>query len=383
MILRREHWRIAMIGVFGSVMAFGVFGGFSRLAKSGPRDPFDAIPKASFMAATIDFAELRRSPLYDVLLGKEALGVASVGLGMGPLQSACGFDPTTRIQTLAFSVPEEGDRGEFGVAARVEVTPDELETCTKALSEKRGGRLETHHVGPFVVLDDKSIRGALSPRLAYGSGGLLVIGKAAWFDAMLGAAEHKMPGIRNAKEHMDLRMSLTSREGFRRPTLLVTTLLPRSLRERLKGEMGAELGSKDLSNQLMAGVLDVTAVGIAMHAGGAGENVDVSAELVCDSSAASEAVERLLERKRTEWSGELSLRVIGLGPLLDSIKIERKGKLVRVTGTAQADALAETVDRLRRFRAHRDATEPNPQSVLGPRPADERIPARPDAGVLH
>ncbi len=382
MTARRGRLRVAMIGIVGSIMAFGVFGGFSRLGTTRPRDPYDAIPKASFIAATIDFAELRRSPLYAVVFGVEASSTDPLrrALGIGRIQEACGFDPAMRVQKLAVSIPEEGDRGDFGVAARVEVSSDELERCTKSLADKRGGRTETREVGTFVVLEDKSLGGAASPRLAYGKGGLLIVGKATWFDAMLGAADRKMPGLHQAKEHVALRASLTSHDGFRAPTVLFTAILPRSLRERLKGEMGAEIGNHDVSNAAMAGVLGIEAVGIALRAGGSGENVDASAELVCESPEACDSVEELLKKKRAEWSRELALRILGLGPLLDSLTVQREGTRLRVTATAQADGLAATVERLTRLRSSPTSDDVPPQRPAHAVP-DETIPARPDAGA--
>ncbi len=376
-----------MIAIFGSIMAFGVFGGFSGLAgRAATSDPFDAMPKASFIVATVDFAELRRSPMYEAAFGKEASATDPMrrALGVSALANACGFDPMTRVQRIAVSVPEEGVRGEFGVAARVEVTRDELEKCTRSLAEQRGGRAETRDVGSFVVLEDKSLGGALAPRLAYGRGGLLVVGKGAWFDAMLGAADRTRPGVRDAAEHGALRKSLTSREGFRTPTALVTAILPRSLRERLKGEMAAELGAPDLSNTVMAGVLGVSALGVALHVGGPGQNVDALVELVCDSAEACEAVERLVLKKRTEWSSDLALRMIGFGPLLDSLEVKRDGGHLRASATANGDALAATLDRVLKLRAGREGRsggEPPPRRPEPRRtPAGETIPARPDAG---
>ena len=189
---------MALIGVLGAAAAFFMFGGLAGVTKTGSSDPLDAIPKASFMAATLDVAELRRSPIYDVVFGDGKEGGPGAAdpmrraLGVTALADACGFDPTSRVQRLSLSMPEEGERGEFGVAARVDVTRDELEKCTRSLAEKRGGHAETHDVGSFVVLEDTGSRGstATRPRLAYGRGGLLVVGKGTWFDAMLGAADH-------------------------------------------------------------------------------------------------------------------------------------------------------------------------------------------------
>ena len=375
--------REAMIAVFGAVAAFGVFGGLSGLGRTGPSDPYEAIPKASFIAATVDFAELRRSPLFEVAFGKEGSAADPMrrALGVGALAEACGFDPVTRVQKIAVSVPEEGERGEFGVVARVEVTRDELERCTKSLADKRGGKAETRDVGSFVVLEDKSIGGAAAPRLAYGRGGLLVVGKGTWFDAMLGAAEHTKPGLRDAPEHVALRTSLTSKEGFRTPTVLVTAILPRALRERLKGDMASEAGGPDLSTAAMAGVLGVSAVGVALTTAGA--NVQASVELVCDTPDACVAVRKLVEKKRTEWSGDLALRMIGFGPLLDSFEVKLEGARLRATVSAQGEALAATLDRVLKLRARQGAAAapPFPRRPPPPKPADETIPARGDAGA--
>jgi hypothetical protein len=391
---------MALLGIAGAAAAFFMFGGLGAIGKTGTNDPLDAIPKASFMAATLDFAELRRSPVYDAVFGSTKEGGSSGAdpmrraLGVTALAEACGFDPTSRVQHLGLSMPEDGERGEFGVAARVEVTRDELEKCTRALAEKRGGHAETHDVGTFVVLEDTGGGGSgAHPRLGYGRGGLLVVGKGAWFDAMLGAADHTKPGLRDATEHVALRTSLTSREGFRKPTLLVTALLPSTLRERLKNEMGAEAGSLDSSSAIMAGVLGVSAVGLAIHAGGAGQSVDASLELVCDSVEGCEAVEKLAQKKRAEWSRELSLRMVGLGPLLDSFELKREGAHLRATASAGADALAATIERIMKARARRGAADgppsdaARPRAPLGPgapssvpRPAGEILPARPDGG---
>ncbi|MDB4938179.1 MAG: hypothetical protein JWP87_5151 [Labilithrix sp.] len=388
----REYVRLAVLGIGGAAAAFFMFGGLSTLGKSGSSDPFDAIPRSSFIAATVDVAELRRSPVYEAFFGKESPGGDPMrrALGVGALADACGFDPTTRVQRIAVSVPEEGDRGEFGVAARVEVTREELETCTRALAGKRGGKAETHDVGSFVVLEDtgSSAGGntpAVRPRLAYGRGGLLVVGKGTWFDAMLGAADRTKPGLRDATEHVALRTSLTSHEGFRAPTILATAVLPRALRERLKGEMGAEASSQDTSSAIMAGVLGVSAVGIAIHAGGSGQNVDASIELVCDNAEACEAVDKLAQKKRGEWSRDLSLRMIGFGPLLDSFEVKHDGARLRATATASGDALAATIERVLKLRARRGAADGPPQGDEPRRRPDEKRPdemlhARPDAG---
>ncbi|HVJ91247.1 MAG TPA: hypothetical protein VM580_15695 [Labilithrix sp.] len=387
----KRHARVIALGVVGAVAAFFVFGGFWRGRKFG--GPYDAVPRDSFLVATVNLAELRRSPLYDVLFGKDAKGAGpsekpmlnARALGMGKLADACGFDPLSRVEDLAIAVPEEGDKGEFGVAARVTVTRDELSTCTTRLAEQRGGKVETKDVGSFTVLEDASSIEAARPRLAYGHGGLLVVGRGAWFDAMLAAADGKRPGAREAQAHVAMRSSLTSRDGWRAPTLLVSAVLPQSLRNRIKSEMGAEIGSKDDSQNVMGGVLGVSTVGLALRAGESGQSIDGAIELVCDTEEACAAVEKLILKKRLDWSKELTLRMVGLGPLLDSIQVARPessggapGPRIRVTAGAAADTLASTIERVLRLTSHsrgRADAVPTP-STDEPKP-DEKLPAPP------
>jgi hypothetical protein len=376
-----QNARVALLGTFGAAAAFFMFGGASDGGGSSS-DPFDAVPRDSFLVATANLAELRRSPLYEVLLGKDpgSSTPALVGtpvlnaraLGMGTLADACGFDPLSRVDTLAVAVPEEGDKGELGVAARVNVTGDELSRCTSALADKRGGKIETKQVGSFAVVEDPAEASAdrARPRLAYGHGGLLVAGRGAWFDAMVAASDHKAPGAREAPAHVAMRTSLMNRDGWRSPTLVVSALLPRSLRDRIKNEMGAEVGAKDNSQNVMGGVLGVSMVGLALKAGTSGQNLDVAVELVCDKEAggarmddgaeACGLVEKLILKKRLEWSKELTLRMVGLGPLLDSIEVKRDGARLRVTAGAPASALANAIDRVLRFRARQREDERPP-----------------------
>jgi hypothetical protein len=362
--------RMIVLGATATVAAFLLFGG-ATLRASETR-PVDAIPRDAFLVATVDAAELRRSPLYTVVFGKEsptglprADALSPQALGLTKLEGACGFDPLSRIDSLALAVPEEGDRGELGVAARVRVTEDELGRCATAV---RKGPTETKHMSGFAVVEANG-EDAARPRLGYGHG-LLVAGRGAWFDAMLAAADHKAPNIGASQAHAALRTALTSREGWHVPTVLVTVLLPRTLRERLRTEMGAEIGAKDASQAIMAGVLGVSSAGIALRSG---SNLDAAAELVCDTEDACAAVEKLILKKRFEASREMMLRMIGLGPLLDSVQVERTGSRVRVTATANAEHLASTIDRVLRYRA-RDV-RPETTKPGQPDKPDETVPA--------
>jgi hypothetical protein len=359
------------LGIVGTAAAYFLFGGASGSKSS--KEPFDAVPSDAFLVATVDLAELRRSPIYEVLLGGKESRKPGVldprELGMGRLADACGFDPLSRVEKLAVAIPEEGDKGELGVAARGNVTTDELSRCTGALADKRGGKVESKEIGSFVVVEDASSDAPARPKLAFGNG-LLVAGRGTWFDAMLATADGKKKGARDAPAHAAMRTSLTSRAGWATPSVVVTALLPRSLRDRLKNEMSGE--AKDQGANVMAGVLGVSAIGVALRAGGGGQSTDAAIELVCDTDDGCASVEKLILKKRLEWSKELMLRMVGFGPLLDSIDVKREPLRIRVTAGAPADALATTLDRVLRLRGGGGDRHPNEKSAP---PPHETIPA--------
>jgi hypothetical protein len=338
--------------------------------QTGSTDPESAIPKAAFLVATVNLAELRRSPIHEVLfsdkpetslLDKKALGIAKLG-------QACGFDPLTRVESLAIAVPEEGEKGDLGVAAKVNVTRDELEKCTSSLAAERGQKADVKEEHGFGVVETSGAK------LAYGHGGLLLAGKGAWMDAMLATADNAQPSYATSEAHTAIRTHLKSLEGFAAPTVVVSALLPRSLRDRIRSEMAGE-APNDPAQNIMAGVLGVSGVGAAMRAGASGSSTQLAAVLVCDSEDACASVEKVVSKKRFEWSKELMLRMVGLGPLLDSIAVKRDGSRVTITAGAPADQLASVLDRVLRLRAQRrDGPAVAPRQV---RP-DEELRGRPE-----
>lgn len=371
MILKSQRARLTAIGLVATGFAYVLFRGSSGGGASV--DPIDAVPKESFLAGTMDVSELRRSPIYDAVLGKSGAAGSKV-VGLGALEEACGFDPFTRVEKLAIAVPEKEGVHDFGLVARVHVTGDELSTCKRRLDEKRGGGpSEAKQRGDFVVLEGVSA-GGTKGRLAYGKKDLLVVSTGEWFDAILATANREAPSIREAKEHEALRASLTSREGWRMPTLLVTAILPRALRDRIRGEMSAEADAKDGSRAAMAGVLGVSAIGLAVKAGRSGGHVDARIEMACDSADACGQVDKLVQKKRLDWSKDLALRMVGFGPIIDSLETKHEGARLEVSASANADMLANTIERVMRLRSR-----PSPRGTEDDRPQPPRPAAPPDA----
>jgi hypothetical protein len=133
----------------------------------------------------------------------------------------------------------------------------------------------------------------------------------------------------------------------------------------------------------MGAVLGVSAVGVAMRAGPTGGHFDARFLLSCDSQKACELVERLVLKKRLDWSKNLMLRLGGFGPIIDSIETKVTGSRLEVSATANVDSLAGAIERAIRHSESLPSERPSVPALPGTarpgRPPDETLKA-PDGG---
>jgi hypothetical protein len=340
--------------LFFMVVAAVAAGGFwvARQRASRASDPLSAVPHDAWLVVTVDVAALRRSALAQPLLGSGAVPLP----GVGSLVDVCGFDPVSRIDSLMLCSPEGGQRGDFGLAIAGGFTRNELGKCADKVIHARGGTPITSTRGTFAVLDSGD---ADHTRFAYRDGGPFLVGRGPWLDAMIDAADGKAERIR--PEHEALRSALASAASASRgaPVAMATALLPSSIRQRLRAELGSEGGGDE--DRVYASVLAVQAAGLAIGTGGAGSTTDVTAELRCDTDDACSEVKNLALRKRMAFSRDLGMRVIGLGPLLDSFAVDAKGSAVSASAHVPTDDLARAAARLLDYRPDRgDRPSPAP-----------------------
>ncbi len=323
-----DNARAALIGVGGAVCAFFVFRGSSPAAQL---DPLDAIPSGSFLVASVDMAALQKSPMYQSMLGENG---ASRMLGMGSLVESCGFDPITRVSKIAIAVPDENPKGEFGLAAKINVSGAELEACTKGLSN--GKSLETKQVGSYVIVESPN-----GSRIAYGKG-LLLVGRGTWLESMMATAEKKNPSTKDDPKHAEMRRTM----GAKQPssTLVMTAVLPKSLRDRLRAEMKTEVEDQDdESTRVFQGVLGVDTAGLALDTG---EKTTLEIELGCDTPESCAAVEKLVLAKKAEWTRDIRFRIVGITPIVETLAVVRKGDHLSASMSADSKALAATIQKV-------------------------------------
>jgi hypothetical protein len=184
-------------------------------------------------------------------------------------------------------------------------------------------------------------------------GGPALLGTGAWLDAMIDAVDGRGPGLLPAGDHASLRAVLLRSEAGGAPSapaLVATVMLPRDARDRVLREMGGDLAGRAVT--VASSVLGVRAAGAAVDLGRPGGQAELRAELRCDAPAACDEVRGLLLRERLARSQDLALRLVGLGPLIDSIDARAEGAALHVSARFPADELG------RLARAPTPPTEP-------------------------
>lgn len=351
-----------LLATAGGVAAFAGYQAWSSGGLASPA-PIDAAPRDSFLVADVDVAGLRASPLGDVLelAAGPRSGAIAATLGLGGTQEACGFEVLDRVDRLVVAVPEAEGQDEIGVAGKVRITADEARRCAERLVDGRGGAATTRSVGRFHVLEDgaQGKAGSARPRIAFHPSGLVLVSRGPWLDAMLDAAEGRAARLDASAQHATVRKALTSGAGNASPTALVSVVLPKALRERVRTEAADEAereraraearddaglppAPRDASATLRA-VLGVNAAGasVSLPASSAGETpVRVRALLVCETAEDCAGVARVVEEKRASWGRHVALRLAGLGGLVDSLELKAEGATLQASATTSGETLA-------------------------------------------
>jgi hypothetical protein len=311
-VRRRLYWLLGAAALVAATVALAV-GLRARRARSGEAaGVLLAAPDDAWLILTVDVAAAR--PLLEPLLGvgEGRLATATRAAGLGSLIDACGFDPVQHVRELMVAAPEGGERGDFGVAFSADLTMDELASCARKAIVARGGTPSTTMRGDFAVIGDESA--PKQARLAYRDGGPFLVGRGAWLEAMVDAAAGR--GAHAHSEHAALRSALSA-AGAASRAVVITALLPKSLRDRLRTETdGGASGA-------FAGVLGVEEAGAAVTVSDAATALEI--ELRCETAAACDDVKELIEKWRLSLSSHFGARLMGFGPLIDGLSIDASG----------------------------------------------------------
>jgi hypothetical protein len=339
--------RRQFVAFFASVvLVVGVSLALARRQRDQSRKDLvlSALPDDAWLVVSIDVDALRGSAFAKWLSGPASSPIA----GVGSLTEPCGFDLLDRVRNVLVVSPEDGQRGDFGVAIAGTFARDELAACAEKVIRERGGRPMATTRGTFTLVSDTSSTGGA--RVAFRDGGLSLVGQGSWLDAMIDAADGR--AARRGREHEGLRAALaeSAAKATRRgpsQAIVLTALLPRAMRERIKSEAGersqGSQGTVSGAAPPFEAMLSVDEAGIALTTGPSGSVSEIVAQLRCESPAACVDVEQFINRKRFEFSSDLRLRLVGLGPLIDTMAVERRDAAVSLRAQAPTDDLVRVL----------------------------------------
>jgi hypothetical protein len=354
------------------IAAAALFVAFGQSPSPASSDTLEAIPADAFLVATFDIAALRESTLAAPL----APFVAS--LGATEVETQCGFEPIARVHELSIAIPE-GQDGEFGILARGNISRDEMSKCVSAVITARGGSPSESKQADFSEVSDDSSTLATPSKVAWDGSGLVLVGRGAWLGEMMEASRGKRPRLATNAQHTELREAL----GKGR-LAIVTATLPASLRKKIERQMQSDAEGE---NAMMQGVLGVSAAGIAV--GTMGTSTEIAVELRCDNPDACAQVDKLIAKKKSEWSANIGLRMFGVGALLDALTVKVDGTALHANAKLPTDDARRLIDRaleLRKGSAHSSESDaganpitPAPRTDL----ADEIFSARSPIQSTH
>jgi hypothetical protein len=332
----------------------------------------DAIPAGAFLVATLDLAGLRASPL-----------AAEIGAfrEVDEVSRRCGFDPLERAKTVAIGVPEKPD-GVFGLAVTSDLGRDELARCADRVMTARGAAPRITQKDGWALLEQDEVTEALAPKgkIAYRDGEPLLIARGDYLADMQAALDGKRERAFADAEHSALRAAVLTHA--RSPLLLATAVLPKSLRDKLKKELEAEAEAEPGGSaaETMNAVLSVSSVALAVSAHRGSSDLDLFAELHCESAASCVTVRDFIDRKRKALARQAGVRFIGLGALLDQLALDAHGTSLDITLTAPESEMARAVRGVFSRAAPAASAPSAPSASAAVRAPDEILRAK-DAGA--
>ncbi len=343
--------------VLAVVLALSIAGAFFLAPAARERTASSAIPQGAFLLVTLDLVKLRESPL-----SRELSALREVS----DVSEECGFDPLARAKSIAIGVPEKPD-GVFGIAITHDLAEADLAKCAERVMSIRSAMPRFTQKGSWTVLEQEGILSeATRAKIAYRDGSPLLVARGDYLATMQGALDGASPRAESDSEHAALRKEALAR-AHGGAILVATAVLPKSLRDRLKNEMADEAASSESKTATMTAILSVRAVALSIAS--RDDQLDVFAELECETDAACATLRDFLDRRRKTIAAEPAARFAGISGILDAARLEAHGPALDLSVSAPATEMARAV-----------------RAVLGaaftppPRPLPER-PATPDGGV--
>lgn len=344
---RRRHVRRGLIALsIGAILT----GGVAWFVRPVP-GPLDAVPATSLVVIDANTKALRESRLRE-----RVEGALKARVPLDKLDQACGFATLARVDRAVVTIGE-GEAGGVGVALDGRISEKELLNCETQLIIGAVGttknQLEKSYAhGSFLLtplrLADVDIV------LGVGLRRPLLVASPTWTEQLADAADRPqnrsflrlfevkpmLPAphdavrarLEKATAGLPLLLAASVKRVPRDPLPLIAGFLPtqelaaRAAEARGLGAIGAALSETTQGDQHRAVVHGIL-------------------ELADDNAA--KALADVLLGVRLHFAQNLMVRAVGLGPLLDSLKVSQDGAWVSVRFEDDSAALADHLDQAR------------------------------------
>ncbi|MEM1030217.1 MAG: hypothetical protein AAF928_05495 [Myxococcota bacterium] len=361
--LGRTGWGILGVSLAGLV-AFVVstqLGRDGAIETPSPTSMLELIPADPLVVVEVDVVAMKATPV-----GAQLLGEGREVAGIGEVVDICGDDPLAGVERIALAIPEVARVG-FGLFAVGAIDDAALLACATDIVRRRGGTPRERAQGAFRVLSDAT-QDEAGARLAVRAGGPLVLTEPAYLAESV-AVRPETSAARSP--HAELRAMVPS--GL----IVATAVLSDTQRATLLDELRVQGATASPLGALRDGAVSIRTDVPAAPAGkratrGDDERTEVqlAAVLRCDTAPAADTLAVDLEARRAEAARRLDVRLLGLGALLDAIRIRRDGARVHVDLVVPAAQVAALFRRLAALgRGSPSPVSPPPASTESAAPA--------------
>jgi hypothetical protein len=351
----RTRNALVVAGVSAAAIATGVWIWKERQTSERKPSALDAIPTDAMLVATADLGALRRSGAAAPLLS-DTREIP----GLGPVREVCGFDPLANLTEIAVAVPAASESNEIGLVAAGAIDDEALLACASKVIEARGGRSVVNTIGTFRTVRDASMSTS-GAEIAVREGGPVLLGAGPYLRAMIDTADGHVPSIGGDAAHA--RLGRDVGEGSVRVTVVLTPEQRRTLAEELaaSGAQGSPAGA-------------VTGLGLSVMLGA---RVDLHGVVACDAANACAELSGVLDAKRTAGADDMLVRLVGIGAVLDRMRIAPTGDRIHARVDMTTEEATTLIERILALRgAGRRGDENMPR---GPKNASESAPLPPEA----
>jgi hypothetical protein len=302
------------------------------------------------LLATVDLDALRGSKLGALLISQEGSGV------LGRVRATCGFEPVDSLKEMALVVPPSADDADFGLVAVGDVSQDAIVDCAEKVIAARGGKPVTTTLGSFRAVRDAS---TASGEIAVRPGGPLLVGAGNYLRSMVDTADGALPTVRTDSAHVALRAAIADA-----PLARVSIVLSPRQRATIADEVGRSGGRAPAA---LTGVLAAALGGKITP-----ETVQLHAVVLVEDEARAKDLTAAFDVIRKERADDPILRLLGLGQLLDRVRIQVEGTQIHLhleITIAEAELIAQKLGALR------DAQASGPEPSPSPPPEGSNLPA--------